>query len=104
MVWIIPWLQALAGMAWLAVLVQRLPGAWRIVRGRAHIADYYALPLPLTAAIQTGFSFRWLAWPRAIGAMEGAELLFWAGLYVGSAVSAAMFFALFFKRPVGSWV
>lgn len=95
----IAWLQALAGLAWLAVFVQRAPGLWRLFRPNPSVMDIYGSPLPLVAIVQVGFSVRWFVWPKTIGHMIPEELVFWAGLYLASAMSAAMFFALFYKHP-----
>ncbi len=98
MTWI-PWLQALAGLAWLAVFAQRLPGVVRLFRGVPRVADIYGLPLPVVALVQAGFSVRWWVWHKAVGTMDQTELVFWGGLYLASTASAAMFFALFRKHP-----
>ncbi len=95
----IPALQALAGLAWLAVFIQRLPGVVRLFRPNPSAMDVYGSPLPLVGLVQVGFSIRWWVWGHTIAAMDHLELVFWGGLYLASAVSAVLFFVMFYRHP-----
>ena len=97
--WLIPWFQAINGLVWAAVFIQRLPGIDRVFRPSPSKIDVFGMPLPLTALANLGFSIRWFAWPKAVNGMEPAEMAFWAGLYALSAISGAMFFRLHFYHP-----
>ncbi len=98
----IPALQALAGLAWLAVFFQRLPGVIRLFGPKPSAMDIYGSPLPLVGLVQAGFSARWWVWGQTIAIMEPLELLFWGGLYLASTVSAALFFIMFYRHPAAA--
>ena len=97
--WLIPWMQALSGTLWLAVVVQRIPGMWRMCRGRGNLFDILGLPVPLNGLVQFGFMLRWIIWPKGMERMVPEEVLFWAGLYLASVVSSSLFLVLYFYRP-----
>ena len=94
-------LQALTGLTWLAVLLQRIPGVVRLFRPDPSVNDVFGLPIALVAICQIGFSVRWWVWPRAVDVMEPSELIFWGGLYLASSLSAVALVALRhkFMRP-----
>lgn len=84
-------LQLLAGWAWVAPLLLFSPCVFRIWQGRGDALDWLGSPVAFVSAVQVGFALRWLLFPGAISVMGPAELAFWAGLYVLSALCAALF-------------
>lgn len=88
---ILPLLQIVSGVAWFVpavYLTPRIFKAWRRDATRAHMLS---APIGFLAWLQTGFTVRWLAWPRAVDVMEPAELATWAALYALSAFLAVWF-------------
>lgn len=88
-------LQAVVGLAWLAVALLFAPSVWRIWKAPMHgpsrpdPLDVLMSPLAFIGALQVGFSIRWLIFPDALGFMRTGELVVWAGLYFLSFLCAA---------------
>lgn len=91
---IIPYLQIASGLCWLLPMVLFIPSVWRVWTspsegpGRVDPVDVMVSPFAFIAAIQVGFTIRWLLWPTVIRAMRPDELGVWAGLYTLSMIAA----------------
>jgi hypothetical protein len=74
-------LQILSGLLWLLpalYLTPRIIASWRKGASRATLLS---APIGFLSWLQVGFIVRWIAWPHALAAMRGDELLTWAALY-----------------------
>ncbi len=80
--------QLLAGFMWLFPMALFTPAVARIWRSAADAIDVVVSPFAFVAAVQVGFTIRWLIFPTATRQMGSNELIVWAGLYTLSALTA----------------
>lgn len=87
---IIPWLQGVAGLLWLAPTVLFLPALRRVARKKGDNADLLGTVVALNGLLQFGFFVRWRIFPALVQEIFGAEAAFWIGLYTASALIALL--------------
>lgn len=99
----IPALQALSAICWLAVMVFYFGSVWHLYRGTAGWKDVFRALFVFVGFTQIAFVVRWYLFPRAIDHMEETELLVWAGLYLMSSIEAVALVvaSFFFERLRG---
>ena len=93
---LVHWLQIFSGIAWLGPFVVYLPPFLRCLRRKPTAIDAVRFPLFANAAVQIGFTLRWLYWPASIATMGSTQLAFWAMLYGVSILAALTLFRAHF--------
>lgn len=96
MIAIVKLLQLLSGLAWLVPMILYTPAICRIWRApmrgpsRPDPLDVLVSPLAFIAALQVGFTIRWMLFPHSISGMQRTELVIWSGLYTLSIAAAVL--------------
>lgn len=96
---IVPVLQALSGLSWLAVAMLLVPRAWRLLfKGEDNPQNARAVMIVYIALVQFGFSLRWWIFDHALRVMSVTELVMWSGLYILNGLGAGMIFAVVWRQ------
>jgi hypothetical protein len=94
-------LQILTALAWVQPIVWRGDSVVRILRGQGGGMDPSWTVLCFTATPFIFGALRWTVWPDSMAAMQTAELVAWAGVYVLSIMSGLMAFWVVQSRGAG---
>ncbi len=99
----IPALQILAGLCWLGAALFYSRSVIRIYRGTGNWVDVFRALFVFVGLTQFGFSVRWKLFPATVQHMDQTELVFWAILYLMSAIEAVALVvaSFFFERLRG---